>query len=261
MDEKNNVLVVTPHPDDAEGGAGGTIAKWAAQGRDVVLVVTTDGRHGTSDRSADPAELARTREKEQRNAAEVLGISEVVFLRFPDQGLVDGPELRERIVREIRRHRPHTVVTIDPNRRYIRHRDHMVTGRVTLDAVFPYARDHLAFPQHLEEGLEPHKVREVYLWSSEEPGHVPGHNRHVRHQDEGALLPRQPGGRTVERAARAVDGEAQGSREARWSRPGRAVQTNRGLAIGAASRAGAHTLSGRGSLGASVPRTARPPDL
>jgi LmbE family N-acetylglucosaminyl deacetylase len=169
MDEKNNVLVVTPHPDDAEGGAGGTIAKWTSQGRDVVLVVTTDGRHGTSDRSVDPAELARTREKEQRNAADVLGISEVVFLRFPDQGLVDGPELRERIVREIRRHRPDTVVTIDPNRRYIRHRDHMVTGRVTLDAVFPYARDHLAFPQHLEEGLEPHKVREVYLWSSEEP--------------------------------------------------------------------------------------------
>ncbi len=169
MDEKKNVLVVTPHPDDAEGGAGGTIAKWAAEGRDVVLVVTTDGRHGTSDRSVDPSDLARTREEEQRNAAKVLGISEVVFLRFPDQGLEDGPELRERIVREIRRHRPYTVVTIDPNRPYIRHRDHIVTGRVTLDAVFPYSRDHLAFPQHLEEGLEPHKVREVYLWSAVEP--------------------------------------------------------------------------------------------
>ena len=168
-DEKKNVLVVTPHPDDAEGGAGGTIAKWTAEGRDVVLVVTTNGAHGTSDRSVKPEDLARTREEEQRNAARELGISEVVFLRFPDQGLVDGHEMRERIVREIRRHKPYTVVTIDPNRRYIRHRDHIITGRVTLDAVFPYARDHLAYPEHLEEGLEPHKVREVYLWSSEEP--------------------------------------------------------------------------------------------
>ena len=111
----------------------------------------------------------KTREQEQRNAAEVLGISEVVFLGLPDQGLEDTSEFREKIVRQIRKHKPDIVVTIDPNRSYIRHRDHMMTGRVTLDAVFPYARDHLAFPEHLEEGLEPHKVREVYLWGSEQP--------------------------------------------------------------------------------------------
>ncbi len=169
MDETTNVLVVTPHPDDAEGGAGGTIAKWTAEGRNVVLVVTTDGRHGTSDRNVRPEDLAQTRQAEQRNAAAALGISEVVFLGFPDQSLEDTAQFREKIVRQIRRHRPHTVVTIDPNRPYIRHRDHMMTGRVTLDAVFPYARDHLAFPEHLEEGLEPHKVREIYLWGSEQP--------------------------------------------------------------------------------------------
>ena len=169
MDESAPVLVVTPHPDDAEGGAGGTIARWAAQGRKVVLVVCTNGDKGTSDRSITPESLAETREKEQLAAAKVLGISEVVFLRMPDQGLEDSAELREKIVRQIRVHRPSTVVTIDPGRRYIRHRDHYVTGRVTLDAVFPYARDHLAFPEHLEEGLEPHKVEEVYLWGSEEP--------------------------------------------------------------------------------------------
>ena len=169
MEELKTILVVTPHPDDAEGGVGGTIARWTAEGRKVVLVVTTNGSHGTSDRSVKPEDLAKTREQEQRNAAKVLGISEVVFLGLPDQGLEDTSEFREKIVRQIRKHKPEIVVTIDPNRSYIRHRDHMMTGRVTLDAVFPYARDHLAFPEHLEEGLEPHKVREVYLWGSEEP--------------------------------------------------------------------------------------------
>ena len=168
-EEPTPVLVVTPHEDDAEGGAGGTIARWAAGGRKVVLVVCTNGDKGTSDRSISPESLAKTREEEQRNAAKVLGISEVVFLRLPDQGLEDTSEFREKLVRQIRIHRPHTVMTVDPNRRYTRHRDHHMAGRVTLDAVFPYARDHLAYPQHLEEGLEPHKVREVYLWGSEEP--------------------------------------------------------------------------------------------
>ena len=169
MDEPTPVMVVTPHPDDAEGGAGGTIARWTAQGRKVVLVVCTNGDKGTSDRSITPDALAEIREKEQRAAAKVLGIAEVVFLGFQDQGLEDSAEFRERIVRQIRVHRPETVVTMDPNRAYIRHRDHHMTGRVTLDAVFPYARDHLAYPEHLREGLEPHKVSQVYLWGSDEP--------------------------------------------------------------------------------------------
>jgi LmbE family N-acetylglucosaminyl deacetylase len=169
MENLTSVLVVTPHPDDAEGGAGGTIARWTKQGRKVVLVLCTNGDKGTSDRHITPAELARIREEEQRKAAAVLGIAEVVFLRHPDQGLENCPTFREQIVRQIRTHRPETVVTIDPYRRYIRHPDHYVCGRVTLDAIFPCARDHLAYPEHLQEGLEPHIVREVYLWGSEEP--------------------------------------------------------------------------------------------
>ena len=169
MADLTPVLVVTPHPDDAEGGAGGTIAQWTKQGRKVVLVVCTNGDKGTSDRSIKPAELANIREEEQRKAATVLGIAEVVFLRFADQGLEDCSEFREKLVRQIRTHRPQTVVTIDPHRRYIRHRDHYMCGRVTLDAIFPAARDHLAYPEHLQQGLEPHRVEEVYLWGSEEP--------------------------------------------------------------------------------------------
>ena len=169
MEDRTTVLLVTPHPDDAEGGAGGTVALWAAQGRKIVLVVCTNGDKGTADRTVSPQSLAKTREQEQLAAAEILGISEVVFFRFPDQGLEDCSEFREMIVRQIRTHRPHTVVTVAPQHRYIRHRDHHVAGRVTLDAVFPYSRDHLAYPEHLEEGLEPHKVREVLLWRPRNP--------------------------------------------------------------------------------------------
>ena len=160
----NTVLVVTPHPDDAEGGAGGTIARFAREGKKVVLVVCTTGDKGTSDRT-----MAAIREKEQLNAAEVLGVEEVVFLRFPDQNLEDCREFRLAVSRQIRKHRPDLVITIDPGSRYIRHRDHYMTGRVTLDAVFPYARDHLAFPELLDEGLEPFNVREVWLFRPLEP--------------------------------------------------------------------------------------------
>ncbi len=169
MSEPGPVLVVTPHPDDAESQAGGTIARWAGEGRKVVLVVCTNGDKGTGDRSIAPEELVKTREKEQLESAKVLGLADVVFLRQPDQGLEDTSEFREKIVRQVRLHKPQTLVTVDPNRSYLRHRDHYFAGRVALDAVFPYARDHLAYPEHLAEGLEPHNVTEVYLWGAEEP--------------------------------------------------------------------------------------------
>jgi len=169
MSDLTPVLVVTPHPDDAEGGAGGSIVRWAREGRKVILVVCTKGDKGTSDRALKASKLVKIREAEQRRAADIMGVSELVFLGFPDQGLEDCSAFREKIVREIRRHRPGTVVTIDPYRRYIRHRDHAMCGRVTMDAIFPYARDHLSYPEHLAAGLEPHKVGELYLWGSEEP--------------------------------------------------------------------------------------------
>ena len=161
-----HVLVVTPHPDDAEIGAAGTIARWTREGKDVVYVVCTSGDKGSSDVTVKSEELAQIREQEQLAAAEVLGVREVIFLRLPDQGLEDTPEFRKEIVRLIRLYRPDTVVTADPYRRYVWHRDHRITGQVTLDAIFPYARDHLAYPDLLEEGLQPHKVKEVLCWSA-----------------------------------------------------------------------------------------------
>lgn len=164
-------MVVTPHPDDAEFGVAGTVARWTREGKDVVYVVTTNGDKGTSDINMKPEVLAKIREQEQLAAAKVLGVREVVFLGYPDQGLEDTPEFRKEIVQQIRRYRPETIVTADLYRRYIWHRDHRITSRVTLDAIFPYARDILSYPDLLKEGLQPHKVREVLLWGSEKPNY------------------------------------------------------------------------------------------
>ena len=168
MVKQAQVMVVTPHPDDAEFGVAGTVVKWVREGRNVVYVVCTSGDKGTSDINMKPAKLAKIREQEQLAAARVLGVSEVVFLRHPDQSLEDTPEFRKEIVRLIRMYRPETVVTADPYRRYVWHRDHRIVGRVTMDAIFPYARDHLAYPDLLDEGLQPHKVKEVLLWASQD---------------------------------------------------------------------------------------------
>jgi len=163
--KKAHVLVVTPHPDDAEFGVAGTVVHWVKEGKRVVYVVCTNGDKGTSDVSMKPERLAQIREQEQLAAAKLLGVAEVIFLRHTDQGLEDTPEFRKEIVRLIRKYRPEIVVTADPYRRYIWHRDHRITGQVVLDAVFPYARDHLSYPDMLAEGLPPHKVKEVWLWT------------------------------------------------------------------------------------------------
>jgi LmbE family N-acetylglucosaminyl deacetylase len=163
-----HAMVIAAHPDDSEFGAAGTVANWTGEGRPVVYVVCTSGDKGSSDPGLTPETLKAIREKEQRAAADVLGVQEVVFLGQPDQGLEDTPDFRKLIVRMIRTYRPQIVMTSDPYRRYIWHRDHRIVGQVVLDAVYPYARDRLAYPDLLAEGLMPHKVRELYFWGTED---------------------------------------------------------------------------------------------
>jgi LmbE family N-acetylglucosaminyl deacetylase len=165
---ETDAVVISPHPDDVEFGAAGTVARWTRSGKRVVYVVCTTGDKGTTDRRLSPRDLTEIRKQEQKAAAALLGIERVEFLGFPDQGLEDTPEFRKEIVRMIRKYRPRTVVTSDPYRRYIWHRDHRITGQVVMDAVFPYARDHLAYPELLAEGLEPHKVRKLLFWAAED---------------------------------------------------------------------------------------------
>jgi len=166
--QKADVLVLSAHPDDAEFGAAGTVAKWTDEGKAVIYVICTSGDKGTSDRSLAPEKLSKIRKKEQQAAAGVLGVKEVVFLGYPDQGLEDTTELRQQIVRLIRTYQPGVLVTSDPYRRYLWHRDHRIIGQVAMDAVFPYARVHLAYPDMLAQGLEPHKVEEILFWGAED---------------------------------------------------------------------------------------------
>lgn len=170
MPEGTSVLVVMAHPDDAEFGSGGTIAKWAAAGKQINYVLCTSGDKGSSDPSISPYELAQTRRKEQLNAARTLGALDVHFLSHSDGTLQNTIELRRDIVREIRRFRPDTVICQDPTQRwagtrYLNHPDHRAAGDACLDAIYPSARDPHVFSELLIENLLPHKVREVYVSS------------------------------------------------------------------------------------------------
>ena len=167
------VLVVAAHPDDIEFGAAGTVARWVAEGARVRYVLVTRGDKGSDDPATDPVELATTREAEQRAAAAEIGVEGVDFLGEPDGQVEPSLRLRERVTYAIRRFQPEVVMTHDPtvlfvNNEWVNHPDHRAVGSVTVDAVFPTARDPLNFREHLDEGLGPWKVAELFLWSTNE---------------------------------------------------------------------------------------------
>lgn len=167
LEDVERVMVVVAHPDDAEFGSGGSVAKWAHEGKEIIYVVATRGEKGSADLTMTPDQLAEMREREQRAAAERLGVSWVVFLNYVDGEVQPSLQLRRDITREIRRWHPDLVICQNPTTfyvdGYINHPDHRAVGEATLAAVFPIARDHLNFPEHRDEGLEPHKVRYVYM--------------------------------------------------------------------------------------------------
>lgn len=166
------VLAVTPHPDDCEGGCGGTLSKWIKESGTVASVLLcTNGDKGTGDREMTPKRLAATREVEQRDASDIVGISDVVFLAHPDGGLEDTQLFRSQVTWEIRRFKPDVILCIDPYRSISHtHRDHRMSGQVALDAAYTYAWSYQHFPEQIiEEGLEPHLVEQAYLWGSEAP--------------------------------------------------------------------------------------------
>ena len=167
----DRAMVVFAHPDDAEIGSGGVVARWAAGGCEVTYVLCTNGSAGTADRSLTPQELADRRALEQRAAADFVGVKNVVMLGYTDGMLEDTRQFLGDVVRAIRQYRPHTVLTHDPYRiRGFQHRDHRKAGIATTDAVYPFARDHLHFAEQISlEGLEPHKVRELWYWGADEP--------------------------------------------------------------------------------------------
>ena len=183
-EEYRRGMVVVAHPDDAEWGCAGTVAKWCAQGWEVVYVLCTDGSKGSDDPEMTSPKLVELRSQEQRDAGKVLGLKQVVFLGYEDSMLEPTLELRRDIAREIRRHRPDILICNSPVRRlnesdYIGHPDHYAAGEAALAAVFPTARDRLTNPELLEEGLKPHKVREVWVAEHEEPNHYVDVTAHI----------------------------------------------------------------------------------
>ncbi len=168
------VMAIFAHPDDPEFVAGGALARWAAAGRQLIYVIITDGSKGSSDPTITTEALIQTRQREQRDAAHVLGCEDVVFLPYEDAMLEPTMAVRRDLVREIRRYRPEIVGCFDPTvfwvgDAYIQHPDHRASGEAALAAIFPAARDRLTFPEILTEGFEPHNVDDIYLASPANP--------------------------------------------------------------------------------------------
>ncbi len=170
------VLAVFAHPDDAEIAAGGVLSKWARAGREVHLLVLTNGDRGSQDPRRDRGELARTRRDETEAAAAVMGLASCRILSTHDGELRNRLEIRETVVRRIREVRAETLLSCDPTsvffeNRYYNHSDHRTAGMIALDAAFPGSGNPHFFPEHLGEGLEVQDVTDVWLGWTTEPNH------------------------------------------------------------------------------------------
>lgn len=167
------VLGVAAHPDDLDFGTSGTMAAFAQAGAAVYYLILTDGSLGSDDVAMTGEKLRRIRRREQLEAAHILGVKDVFFSNYPDGNLANTENVKRDIVRIIRQTKPDVVITMDPSflysasRGFINHPDHRAAGQATLDAVYPLARDHLAYPDLLSEGFKPHKTPTVLLTNFE----------------------------------------------------------------------------------------------
>jgi LmbE family N-acetylglucosaminyl deacetylase len=172
--EGNRVLIITAHPDDMEFGIAGTAARWASEGREICLCIVTDGSSGSDDPEMTPARLKATRHEEQLAANEILGIQSLVNLDRPDGMIVPDLSLRRDLVRVIREFRADVIVCGDPTswfhgNQYINHPDHRAVATAAVEALFPAAGNRNYFPELLEDGLEPIKIKEVYISNPQQP--------------------------------------------------------------------------------------------
>ena len=168
--DTKRALVIGAHPDDNEFGAGGTVARLAAQGWEVIFIIVTNGNKGSHDPDVSSYELSELREQEQRAAAEVLGVKQVVFLRNNDGELEPTPALRSEIAFYIRHFKPHYVFTHDPWKQYMLHPDHRAVGFAVIDGIVS-ARDHLFMPGLGQIGIGVWRPEALYLWTAEQPDH------------------------------------------------------------------------------------------
>ena len=163
-----SALVIVAHPDDIEFTCAGTIARWVKAVSRVVYVLCTSGEVGIAEKGMTKERAVEIREKEQIEAAKVVGVKDLVFLHEPDGMLTATLELRKKLVREIRRFRPEVVVCGDPTivwsgENYINHPDHRAAATAAIDAIFPAAGQPNLFEELEAEGLTAHKPRKVYV--------------------------------------------------------------------------------------------------
>ena len=170
--DERRALVIAAHPDDADFGAAGTAHLWTQQGWQFHYLVCTNGSKGSDDESMTSDQLVNLRRDEQRRAATILGVKDVLFLDNEDGELLPSRQFLGDVVKVIREVRPTAVFTHDPeaviiNDAFVNHADHRATGLTAVDAIYPAARDRLNFPEQIAAGLEPHKVGSIYIWGSE----------------------------------------------------------------------------------------------
>jgi len=171
-------MLIVAHPDDADFGPAATAARWIDEGSAGWLVCCTSGDAGGEDPDRDPLDLSAEREREQDEAARIVGYEGVTYLHQPDGALANDLALRELLVREIRTFRPDAVLATDPDVLFYRdggvnHTDHRAAGMAAVDAVYPAARNPMAFPWLARSGLDKHVVRRLYLfWSNQPTAHV-----------------------------------------------------------------------------------------
>jgi LmbE family N-acetylglucosaminyl deacetylase len=168
------ILCISAHPDDNEFTIGGSVARWAREGRDVAFCLVTTGGAGVNEHTPSSEGLIPVREKETRAAAKILGVREVILLGYVDGTLEPTLGMRRDLTRVIRRFRPDVVVTGDPTVRfygneYMNHPDHRAVASAALDAVFPSSETNAIFPELLAEGLPAHKVKQVFISGALEP--------------------------------------------------------------------------------------------
>lgn len=170
-------MSIHAHPDDQDFTVAGTLARWAKAGCEIITVIITDGSAGSNDPKHGPdykPTLTQIRADEQRAANVLLGIKETIFLGYPDGELVPSIALRKDLTRLIRRLKPDAVIIGDPTavfygNRYINHPDHRAAAEAALYAVFPSAGSRPIFMDLLDEGLELHEVKRLYIHGSETP--------------------------------------------------------------------------------------------
>jgi len=181
--ENKVAMVIMAHPDDAEFSCAGTVAKWVQEGWSVYYVIATEAGSGGPDEATDVGPEARqkvseTRRAEQRAAAKVLGLKDVIFLDYRDGELQPTLEFRRTVVRLLRTYKPYRVICQSPERSWTPqmyigayHPDHRACGEGVISALYPASQNPWDFPELMDEGLLPHKVKELYVVGSPNQNH------------------------------------------------------------------------------------------